>query len=97
MEEIPFGDKVVISKIYKRKSRKQNNKFFKIWEEIQLNKEGIFLGWRTIADGEIWHDGYNNYFTPNNYKKAALVCFSPNCNPVYVPEDSINKLKGLKR
>jgi len=76
------------------RARDGKRRFWKRIEVYQRNKpnwsRGIFLGYRTLHDGERFLDPEGGYgFLHKGHKRCALVCYSETRNPVYVPLDMI--------
>lgn len=95
---LEFGQKVKISHKYQRKLkiiRDQDVGYhrsgqYKYWESMSFESSGIFLGTRTLQNGNREYDSdYGYYFDPKEYFKVALICPGPDLNPIYVPLDSI--------
>ncbi len=92
-----FGAKVKVTAKLRRRIKTEyienkhgaikRRKVVKYWHEADFNCEGVYLGTRTLQDGERCYDseygGY--YFAAEKYHKVALVSPGPNINPVYVP------------
>ncbi len=70
--------------------RYRTQKTMKIWQSKHKKITGIFLGTRTLQNGELrYDDDYGYYFIPKQWFSAVLLCPSPTKNPIYVPLDSI--------
>lgn len=85
-----FGDKIKINKKYVRQYYYDTNYAgeSRVWEleDIVPEREGIFLGARTIFNGRVIRDReYGNEFRPNSHIRVALACYSEKVNPIYVP------------
>jgi hypothetical protein len=81
-----FGQKILVSQKYRRVKRG----FKKEYVAEPFNAVGVFLGRRTITNGETDRDSEYGYsWMAKEHIRAALVAFSPNENPVYVPLDAI--------
>ena len=82
-----MGDRVVITERY-RKTR--SGKYGVTQKRIPFGKEGLFIGQRTIKEGWREFDSESGwYFVPKNHIRVALVVYSENENPVYVPLDAV--------
>lgn len=89
-QSITLGSTVTTTAIYLRREKQVGfNATQKFWESAPTAPRlGIFIGWRTIADGvRHWEDSYT--FTPSSYIRAALVVFSTRTKPVLVPGGAI--------
>lgn len=90
MKEPNFGDKVTCFTHYKRTHQSSlNSRVSKVfWEEVFRKKhqpvKGVFIGWRTLSNGDMNY-GEDREYKPTKNFKAALVVFSSRTNPVYVP------------
>jgi hypothetical protein len=90
-----FGDVVSIKEKYKRVWGKMPSTYggkphdasTKEWRRTPFVHDGcLFLGYRTLSNG--WTKYEVGYVAIESFK-AALVCHSPNKNPVYVPIDAM--------
>ena len=84
---IPFGEKVKITKRFKRVHTKGRRKEYL---ERDCVTNGVFLGLRTITNGYTdcsYDEGC--YWLAEKHIRAALVATSPRQNPIYVPLDAI--------
>jgi len=82
-----FGDFICITNklVRKRGARILYSRHEKVWVKKDLRPEaGLFLGWRTISDGEISLGDSEDptTYTPKKHFKAALVCVEGK-NPFY--------------
>jgi hypothetical protein len=59
-----------------------------IWKEP---REGMFIGWRYLSNGEISSPSYDEgaIYYPKHHFKVALVVFNERENPKYIPQDMI--------
>lgn len=94
-----LGDTFTVTQVYRRRGRSVpmigkghtyhvTRKEWFIWPIKP--RDAIFLGWRTLSNGvREWENEVGAIYTPDKdgYIKAALVCFSPHENPVYVPAE----------
>ena len=80
-----FGDKVKYSNILRRYSRGRT----KFWKPERKPGEGIWLGYRTLSNGDVYHDEDGAGYTPKEWQKAALICTNSKENPFYVPAEDI--------
>ena len=81
-----FGERVSIKEKYRRQIRGRKKEYV----AEPLEAEGIFLGCRTITNGETEYDSeYGCTWWAKSRFRAALVCLNQNENPVYVPLDAI--------
>ncbi len=89
-DDVIFGQMVTASATYRRTATYiGGGKTRKEWVLSKFNKPltGVFLGYRTLRQG-VTKYGYDD--EPPTFKierciTAALVCFGPYDNPVYVP------------
>ena len=98
-----FGAWVIYSHILKRKMRyvETENKYgvkfrneFKFWKKFEFPGSGIFIGTRTLKNGNREFDCEEGYtFVPTEYITAALICPSPSQNPVYVPMEAFQPVE----
>lgn len=90
-----YGRKVKIKSKYLRISKYNYgtysiNKSWVIVDYTTYREQGIFLGLRTIASGQVdIIDEGMRVFRPEHYLQAALVSPSPTSNPIYCPLDGI--------
>jgi hypothetical protein len=97
-----FGSMVSASEKLVRRSKTENreNKTnghssrveTKYWGRTPAKITGLFIGIRTLYDGdrEWWGEDTGYTFTPRSHFRAALVVPSERENPVLVPLDSIS-------
>jgi hypothetical protein len=78
-----FGEWVQATSIFKRSHRGSEEK---IWITRERDVSGIFVGYRTLANGRV---DWEREFIPESYFRAALICPGPWRNIVRVPEDSL--------
>jgi len=66
---------------------------YKYWEAIQLKapQTGIFLGLRTLSNGNVVYGIDAVVFQPVEYFRAALISPSKKENPIYVPLNAIGE------
>ena len=84
-----FGANITVDQMFVR-SVDYDKGNYKYWKAIAINKTGIFLGKRKLANGHVEHCSYDgSIFTPKEHIDAALVCFSAREKPVYVPLEAI--------
>jgi len=77
-----FGDKVFVES---RLRRIHGSGGAKSWESLKTDRnECIFIGWRTLFNGETDSDEYGIYFQQGEKVKAALVVNNSRENPFYV-------------
>lgn len=95
-KKFSFGQLVIITGKYTRRTGTgssagwgYNIKREYVAESLKTPVSVIFLGWRTISDGETHCDDDGCIWRPKVYKRAALVAYSARRNPIYVPEDMI--------
>lgn len=99
---LTFGASVTVTATLRRREHTKRdpngrNRYIKEWARSddsflnqKMKKAGIFLGYRTLSNGETEYLGEDGAsYSPDNYFRAALVCLSPRENPVYVPLDAI--------
>jgi len=87
MSDLEFGCKVSISGKYVRISRSRNKEYV----AKEFSAKGIFLGHRTITNGYTVFDNYDGpYWVATSHMRVALVCVSPNENPIYVPIEAVS-------
>ena len=88
-----FGDWITFDAMLKRVKKKREGEVYKSWEQEESGvTPGIFLGYRTLANGYRGYDSEDGvYFIPKEYFRAALVAFSSRHNPVLVPLDRIDE------
>jgi len=105
MNKFEFGQKVRITHKFVRTTRfigkRGGNDIlvrWRVWSVNSFNKVGLYIGQRTLADGIIEDGDYDEgrFFVPKKYIEAALVVYSLNENPVYVPLDSIFEYEESK-
>ena len=83
-----FGAKVAFWSKFVRGGKKGEINSI-IWIPTKLKRAGgVFLGYRTLSNGIMLYDNW----VPETYFKAALVCFSPIRNPIYVPTNCLEAL-----
>lgn len=97
-----FGSWVVYSHILKRKMRcvETENKYgvkfrndFKFWKKFECPGSGIFIGTRTLKNGNrVFDYEYGYSFVPKEYITVALICPSPTKNSVYVPMEAFRPI-----
>ncbi len=80
-----FGQPVHFTKYLVRREACKKREFYRTWLERDWESTGLYLGTRTLQNGRIHYDEDGTYFTADEYFKAALICPSPNRNPIYVP------------
>lgn len=83
-----LGEKVHAD-AYLYRSRDGNRKY---WRRIEKPVTGIYVGYRTYANGELgggW--GYDDplYFIPKEYFKVALIVTDPRENPIPIMYDDM--------
>ena len=85
-----YGDMIIVNK--QMKSHKTSRT--KVWEveDITFPFYGIFLGYRTIFNGDLDSDEYGTFFCQTSKIKVALVSPGPRRNVVYVPLEGISEL-----
>lgn len=98
-----FGQRVTVTARFVRRWRAASPRSRKVWERLDgftvadawksqrvESREGIFLGYRTLADGHVtnYYDE-GTIFEAEHHFKAALVCLSEREKPVYVPLDAM--------
>jgi len=92
-----YLDKVNITERYKRAwSGYHDNKIsnYKHWVKHSINVTGVIIGFRTLSNGVNHSGDYGEtYYEAKEHFKVAVVVYSPNENPVYVPLDSIKEIK----
>lgn len=86
-----FGEYIKVRTKLVRKSEYRDNIFYRSWQEKNIKSLNcIFLGYRTLSNGNIRKGYHNNQYIPMEYIKAALVC-AEKVAPFYVPIESIEK------
>jgi hypothetical protein len=93
MVEPKFGQRVFVRATLVRATEPSGNHFLKFWKKTPLakTKTGIFLGTRILQDGRLVNTGHwGTEFEVLHYYKGALVCLSPNQNPVYARLEDIS-------
>ena len=89
--EIPVkfqhGDRVSITKKYWRAYDSMDGGRY--WDTEAANATGIFLGYRSLSDGQVDWSGDECTYSRHCTVKAALVSLNARTNPVYVPLDAI--------
>ena len=85
-----FGTKISVTQMFVRACKYDNGKY-KYWKAKDINRTGIYLGKRKLANGIADYYGYDEgvVFTATEHIDAALVCFSERNKPVYVPLEAI--------
>jgi hypothetical protein len=64
------------------------------WEPIPIKNEGLFIGTRTLYNGEVeWAEDTGSVFSPKSHFTAALVVPGPRRKPILVPMDAV-KIKS---
>jgi hypothetical protein len=64
--------------------------WYKSWRgylSSEQPRRGIFLGWRTVYDGNIWYGNDETdptSFTPSGSHRVMLIAYNVRRNPVYV-------------
>lgn len=80
------GQIITITNKLIRKTGKQEGSVhdYKFWHKHEIKPvQGIFLGNRTLSEGESrWYSDHTEY-TPQKYIKVALVSVNANTNPFY--------------
>lgn len=102
--KIPFGKKVKVTGEYRRYWKRKippgiktsNGHNYKYWHinHWKFEREGIFLGYRHIRDGYVYHHyDEGSEFNMDRQIKAGLVCLSEHENPIYVPLTELEEVK----
>ena len=89
-----LGDRVLCSAVLWRRTEvrsRQNDR--KYWDTKTIEpREGVYIGMRTLANGERWWEDEVGYvFEPKEHFRAALVVFSERENPVLIPLDALQE------
>jgi hypothetical protein len=97
-----FGSMVSASEKFVRRSKTESRRSdenghsssveMKYWDRASAKITGLFIGIRTLYDGdrEWWGEDEGYTFKPRSHFRAALVVPSERENPVLVPLDSIS-------
>lgn len=97
---VPFGARVEYSAVLARRWKFPGlgHDILKFWHTVILRdaRSGLFLGLRTVSDGERYCDDDGCYYTPRKYHRVALVCPGPGRNPVYVPLECLRAVESVK-
>lgn len=100
MSDLKFGDSVVVTNRMHRAVGDGGHT--KTWEPCPdylkpKHREGIFLGHRTLQNGEV-HWGYNaddpTTWEQTSTVRVALVCLSARTNPIYAPIDAVTAVQS---
>lgn len=88
MTKLEYGQAVKCSVKLERRWGKNH---FKYWNPVESKFTGIFLGLRTLYDGQVHFGDYEESvtFTRKRSFVAALVSPGERLNPVYVPLEAI--------
>jgi len=84
--EFHFGEVVVFKNILRRISCFYiHDSIERLWipKILDIPREGIFLGVRTLNDGLLFDGRIEEGYRPHIYYKVALVSPGPNENPIY--------------
>jgi len=77
-----FGDRITVTNRLKRKKDETQNRWVKVDTEPV---EVIFLGWRTLSNGNVYHSWEEGAsYAPTSHFRAMLVCANGRQNPFYV-------------
>jgi len=97
--ELKFGQRCEITaklvrksktRIIKNSSGRTVDTTFKYWGTVPFHYHHcLFLGTRTLKNGEITWDDEGWVFEAKEHFKAAVVCPGPNSSPIYVPTDAV--------
>lgn len=95
----PLGTRVRFRHPLKRRKRRelegQGREMRKIWEPEKSDewREGVVVGFRTLADGNLIFDEWGNLFVPTHHFRAYLIAFDLHRSPVYSrPEDVLPEI-----
>lgn len=91
MSNPEFGSRVEFTSRYYREIEYQDGGHIKSWERSKKGGSGLFIGTRTLQNGDCYWTGDDYVFTPEEFFEAALVVPGPRLNPVYVPLDAIQE------
>ena len=83
-----FGAKISATQMFVRRTKRTTGTY-KYWKAKEINRAGIYLGKRKLANGIVEADSYGLYFQATEHVDAALVCFSEREKPVYVPLEAM--------
>ena len=82
--KLKLGDRVSSTcRLHRRKVWKGRNEWYRIPGAVV----GVFVGWRTYANGIVARDEEGNHFEADEWIKVALICQNPRHNPIPVPYD----------
>lgn len=91
VKEVKFGDWVAFQERYRRCTLHKPGEVRKVWKPFVKYGEGIYLGTRTLQNGDlVWlgdEEGY--HLNPTERIRVAYVSPGPRANPVYVPLDKM--------
>lgn len=68
----------------------------KVWEPTKASewREGVVMGYRNLADGNLLWDEWGNHFTPTRHFRAYLIAFDIYRTPVHVRTEDVLPLEG---
>lgn len=100
MNSLKFGERVraccYLKRVCEYRQRRmysglEKKQPYKLWKEVPItDREGLFLGFRTLSNGFIfWESEVGYIFESDKSFRVALVIFSERENPIYVPLQSI--------
>lgn len=84
---LKFGDKVIAKATVTRQECFEGySTCYRSWvrRPYRTPKEGMFIGFRTLANGDMEYSADGRTFHPTQYFRVALVVFDIKTNPVYV-------------
>jgi len=75
---------------YKAPAGYTKYRHLKYWARLPVKNEGLFIGTRTLYDGEVeWTEGTGSVFYPKSHFTAALIVPGPRRKPILVPMDAM--------
>jgi len=91
---LKHGDRVIVSASMRRVTGAKvgYQRYEKSWQVFGTrDRHGIFLGWRTLANGVSEYGTFEEptTFSAKEHIKVALVSVSTTRNPIYVPLDKM--------
>lgn len=83
-----LGDEI---KFITRLERVVVNLSGKKWKPVPCRGSGIWIGWRTLSDGVISYDSYEEeyLYKGTNFFRAELVVTDPRKKPIFVLLESV--------